>query len=155
DNRFLLNRRGYLFATADPSQVPTFVERAKEAETRGVGPARIHGRPSSDYQGAPADGFEDQPTGTDVITDPTLLRRYFPHLAEDTVAVLHARRCGWFSAQQLGMYLLERAREHGVRFVDGRLERIDTTGGRVRGVQIAARGGDVRIGTGRFVNAAG
>src|SRR5262247_4552579 len=44
DNRFLLNRRGYLFATADPTQAPMFVERAKEAETRGVGPARIHSR---------------------------------------------------------------------------------------------------------------
>jgi glycine/D-amino acid oxidase-like deaminating enzyme len=53
------------------------------------------------------------------------------------------------------MYLLERAREHGVRLLDGRLERIDTTGGRVRGVQISARGGDVHIATPRFVNAAG
>jgi sarcosine oxidase, subunit beta len=155
DNRFLLNRRGYLFATADPAQAPAFVQHAKEAETRGVGPARIHRHASSDYQAAPADGFEDQPTGTDVITDPTLLRRYFPHLAQDTLAVLHARRCGWFSAQQLGMYLLERAREHGVLLLQGRVERIDTTGGRVRGVQIAARGADLRIATDRFVNAAG
>jgi glycine/D-amino acid oxidase-like deaminating enzyme len=42
DNRFLLNRRGYLFATADPAQVPMFIERAQEAAQRGVGPARIH-----------------------------------------------------------------------------------------------------------------
>ena len=126
DNRFLLNRRGYLFATADPAQAPAFVQHAKEAETRGVGPARIHRHASSDYQAAPADGFEDQPTGTDVITDPTLLRRYFPHLAQDTLAVLHARRCGWFSAQQLGMYLLERAREHGVRLLQGRVDPLDT-----------------------------
>src|SRR5262249_56082288 len=49
----------------------------------------------------------------------------------------------------------ERAREQGVRLVEGRVERIDTTGGRVRGVHIAARGGELRIATGRFVNAAG
>src|SRR5207247_1696537 len=30
DNLFRLNRRGYLFATADPGQVPVFVERARE-----------------------------------------------------------------------------------------------------------------------------
>jgi len=155
DNRFLLNRRGYLFATADPAQVPMFIERAQEAAQRGVGPARIHRTASSDYQAAPADGFEDQPTGTDVITDPTLLRRYFPHLAPDTVAVLHARRCGWFSAQQLGMYLLEQAREHGVRFVGGRVERVEISGGRVSGVRISARGEDLSIATPRFVNAAG
>jgi len=29
DNRFLLNRRGYLFVTADPTQVPMFIERAR------------------------------------------------------------------------------------------------------------------------------
>src|SRR5437867_6477936 len=72
DNLFRLNRRGYLFATADPAQVPVFVERAREAAARGVGPARIHRHASSDYEPAPADGFEDQPTGTAVITAPTL-----------------------------------------------------------------------------------
>jgi glycine/D-amino acid oxidase-like deaminating enzyme len=155
DNLFRLNRRGYLFATADPTQVPVFVERAKEAAARGIGPARVHAGAASDYQTAPADGFEDQPTGVDVITEPALVRRHFPHLADDTLAVLHARRCGWFSAHQLGMYLLERAREHGVRFLEGRVERVDTTGGRVRGVQVSARGGDATIATPRFVNAAG
>jgi sarcosine oxidase, subunit beta len=155
DNVFRLNRRGYLFATADPAQAPQFVEHAREAETRGVGPARIHTSSASDYRPAPAEGFEDQPTGVDVITDPALVRRHFPHLADDTVAVLHARRCGWFSGQQVGMYLLERAREAGVRLVPGRIERIDTTGGRVRSVRVSAPGEDLTIATGRFVNAAG
>jgi sarcosine oxidase, subunit beta len=154
-NVFRLNRRGYLFATADPAQVPVFIERAKEASTRGIGPTRVHPRVAGDYRPAPADGFEDQPTGVDVITEPALVRRHFPHLADDTLAVLHARRCGWFSAQQLGMYLLERAREHGVQFLEGRVERVDTKGGRVREVQVSARGADVSIATPRFVNAAG
>jgi len=154
-NAFRMNRRGYLFATADPAQVPVFVDRAREAETRGVGPMRVHPSGSSDYRPAPADGFESQPTGVDVITDPALARRHFPYLAPDTLAVLHARRCGWFSGQQLGMYLLERAREAGVRFLEGRVERIDTTGGRVRSVAVSARGGETTIGTQRFVDAAG
>ena len=154
-NAFRMNRRGYLFATADPAQVPVFVERAREAESRGVGPARVHRSGSSDYRPAPADGFEGQPTGVDVITDPALARRHFPYLTPDTLAVLHARRCGWFSGHELGMYLLERAREAGVRLLEGRVERIDTTGGRVRAVRVKARGGDTTIGTPRFVDAAG
>src|SRR5215475_6584104 len=154
-NAFRMNRRGYLFATADPARVPVFVERAREAETRGVGPARVHPGGSSDYRPAPADGFESQPTGVDVITDPTLARRHFPYLASDTLAVLHARRCGWFIGQQLGMYLLERAREAGVRLIEGRVEGVDLRGGRVRAVEVAARTGAVTIGTPRFVNAAG
>jgi sarcosine oxidase, subunit beta len=154
-NAFRMNRRGYLFATADPAQVPVFVERAREAESRGVGPARVHRSGSSDYRPAPADGFEGQPTGVDVITDPMLARRHFPYLTTDTLAVLHARRCGWFSGHELGMYLLERAREAGVRLLEGRVERIDTTGGRVRAVRVKAPGGDTTIGTPRFVDAAG
>ena len=111
--------------------------------------------PASDYRPQPLEGFEDQPDGVDVITEPALVRRHFPYLAEDTVAVLHARRCGWFSGQQLGMYMLERAREKGVRLVEGRVTRVETTGGRVREVTVEGAGGRATIGTGRFVNAGG
>jgi glycine/D-amino acid oxidase-like deaminating enzyme len=81
-NVIRLNRRGYLFATADPARVAGFVRAGQEAAARGVGPLRLHDTPSSDYRPAPADGFEDQPTGTDVISDPSLIRRHFPYLAE-------------------------------------------------------------------------
>src|SRR2546426_337032 len=142
-------------AAADAERVRTCVRPAEEAAARGVGPARMHASLGSDYRPSPADGFEDQPTGTDVIADRTLVRRHFPYLAEDTVALLHARRCGWFSGQQLGMYLLERAREKGVRLVEGRVERVEVAGGRVRGVTAATRGGARTFSTPRFVNAAG
>src|SRR2546428_2575085 len=139
-NAFRMSRRGYLFVTADAERVPTFVRAAEEAAARGVGPARMHASLGSDYRPSPADGFEDQPTGTDVITDRTLVRRHFPYLAEDTVALLHARRCGWFSGQQLGMYPPQRARGKGVRLVEGCVERVEVAGGRVRGVAAATRG---------------
>ncbi|MGH7278409.1 MAG: NAD(P)/FAD-dependent oxidoreductase, partial [Candidatus Rokuibacteriota bacterium] len=154
-NMFRLNRRGYLFATADAGQVPRLVAAAQEAAALGAGAARIHAAPSSDYHPAPAEGFEDQPMGADVITDTATIRRHFPYLAEDTVAVLHARRCGWFSGQQLGMYLLERARDKGARLIEGRVEAVDTTGGRVRAVTVGGRDGTHTISTPRFVDAAG
>jgi sarcosine oxidase, subunit beta len=154
-NVFRMNRRGYLFATARPERVPDFLRAAREAADRGVGAARMHATPGAEYRPAPAEGFEDQPVGADVITDPGLIRRHFPYLAEDTVGLLHARRCGWFSGQQLGMYLLERAREKGVRLVEGRVESVETAGGRVRAVRVAARAGSQAIATPRFVDAAG
>lgn len=154
-NVFRLNRRGYLFATSDPARVPGFIAAADEAAALGAGPARVHAKPWGDYRPAPAEEFDDQPTGADVITEPVLIRRHFPYLAPDTVAVLHARRCGWLSGQQLGMYLLERARERGARLVEGRVEAVDTAGGRVRSVTVSAPGGRMTIATPRFVNAAG
>ncbi len=154
-NVFRLNRRGYLFATAEPGRAADLVRRARDAEALGAGPARVHDRPGGDYRPAAPEGFEGEPTGADVITDRSLIRRHFPYLAGETAAVLHARRCGWLSGQQLGMYLLERAREKGVRLVEGRVERVDTSGGRVAGVTVAARDGARTISTRRFVNAAG
>ena len=154
-NVFRLNRRGYLFATADPERVSTFEHAAQEAAQRGAGPARVHAGAGSDYAPAPPEGFEGQPTGSDVLTDPALVRRHFPCLAPETRAVLHARRCGWFSGQQLGMYLLERARAKGARLVEGRVTRVDTPGGRVRAVHVSAPGGERVLATPRFVDAAG
>ncbi|HET9221929.1 MAG TPA: FAD-dependent oxidoreductase [Roseiflexaceae bacterium] len=179
NNRIQLNRRGYLYASADPAKIPLLRRAAEEAAGLGAGALRIHnstndqrpttndqrmteaGNPSSfvvgrsSYTPAPAHGFAGQPDGADLILDPALIRARFPYLSERTVAVLHARRCGWFSAQQLGMHLLEQARECGVRLLRGEVTGVDTIGGRVRGVRVATRDGEQLIATPRFVNAAG
>jgi len=150
-NVFRMNRRGYLFASADPGRIPRFIQSAQEAADLGAGAARVHASAASDYRPSAADGFEGQPVGVDVITDRTLIRRHFPYLADDTVALFHGRRCGWLSGQQLGMHMLERARDKGVRLMQGRVETIGTTGGRVSAVAVSGR----TIATPRVVNAAG
>ena len=66
-NVFLMNRRGYLFATAQPGQIERYLQAGQDAATRGVGPLRVHRSPGGDYQPSPAAGYEGQPTGTDVI----------------------------------------------------------------------------------------
>ena len=81
-------------------------------------------------------------------------------LSPETVAALHVRRAGWLSAQQLGMYLLEEARAHGVELVRARVKGVGLNGGRVSGVQLAeAPGGSelasASVATPGFVNAAG
>jgi glycine/D-amino acid oxidase-like deaminating enzyme len=135
-NRFNLNRRGYAFATADAAKIPFLQTMAKTAEERGAGPARFHDTPLSPYTPSPARGFDFPLTGADVITDSQLIRRHFPYLNGATVAVAHARRAGWMSAQQLGMVMLERARQHGARLLRGKVVGVDTAGGRVRAVEV-------------------
>ncbi|HET7088384.1 MAG TPA: FAD-dependent oxidoreductase [Anaerolineae bacterium] len=154
-NIFNLNRRGYLYATAEPGRVSDFIRAAEEAAMLGAGPVRLHATASSDYAPAPPHGFENQPTGADVITDPSLIHKHFPYLSRDTVAVAHPRRCGWFSAQQLGMYMLKQAKKCGARLVPGRVETIETKGGRVQAVCVSTSGGSTTIATPRFVDAAG
>ena len=139
DNRINLNRRGYLFATADATKIPFLQTMARTAESRGAGPARFHERASSAYEPSPERGFAFPLTGADVITDAGLIRRHFPYLSPQTVAVAHARRAGWLSAQQLGMVMLEAARARGVKLLRGKVVGIEA-GERVRAVQVERKG---------------
>lgn len=136
DNRINLNRRGYVFATADATKIPFLETMAKTAEAHGGGAVRFHETTRSAYTPSPDRGFDFALTGADIITDARLIRRHFPYLAPETVAVAHVRRAGWLSAQQLGAVMLEAARARGVQLVKGRVIGIDAAGGRVRGVEI-------------------
>ena len=149
DHRIRLNRRGYVYATGNPSHVRTLVESAKQAEQMGAGQLRVHagalGEPA--YVPGNPEHWHDQPDGADLFLDPALIRRYFPYLTPQAVAVLHARRCGWLSGQQLGMLLLEQAKAHGARILNGRVTQVHTDGGRISAVTVDTAGETQQIAT--------
>jgi glycine/D-amino acid oxidase-like deaminating enzyme len=153
-NSFHLNRRGYLYLTADPQRVPAIVASAQEPSRLGAGPLRVHRGAGDDptYQPSHPDHYRSHPEGADLFLDPGLIRSYFPYITSEVVAALHVRRAGWFSAQQLGMVMLEQAREMGVGIVSARVTEVDVTSNRVKGVRLS-NGRHVR--TQHFVNAAG
>jgi glycine/D-amino acid oxidase-like deaminating enzyme len=153
-NRINLNRRGYAFATADVAKIPFLQTMAQSAETRGGGPARFHDTASSGYVPSPERGFDFPLTGADVITDASLIRRHFPYFVPETVAVAHARRAGWLSAQQLGMVMLEAARERGMKLLRGTVVGIDA-GERVRAVHVEHEGERRSLEASHLVLAAG
>src|SRR5262245_17287556 len=155
NNRINLNRRGYLFATAMPSMASKLESMAATAEALGSGPLRLNATPSSPYRPSPAHGFEPSLTGSDLLTDGRLIRQHFPYLAPETVAVLHARRAGWLSAQQLGALMLEAARARGVKLLRAKLVGIDVAGGRLRSVEIDEQGTRQRLPASKLVIAAG
>src|SRR5215475_10352371 len=57
-NVFRMNRRGYLFATADAARGARLARAAEEAAALGAGPARFHGTARGGYEPARADGFD-------------------------------------------------------------------------------------------------
>jgi glycine/D-amino acid oxidase-like deaminating enzyme len=156
-NSFNLNRRGYLFATANPDRIEDFRAQGEEAASLGAGPLRIHDGPDAApaYQPASAHGYKDVPTGSDLITDRVLIDQHFPYLTEETLGVLHARRAGWFDGQQMGRLLLEQARFHGAQVLEGRVTGVDVEGGKVEAVKVETSDGLQTIKTRNFVNAAG
>jgi glycine/D-amino acid oxidase-like deaminating enzyme len=121
DDAFHLTRRGYLFVTADPSRLATMEAEAAEREQLGV----------------------------DLYPDGPSLRRRFPYLTEAAVGGLHALRAGWFSAQQLGAWMLGTS---GVTLIRAAVTGVEMTGERVRAVLLDQ---GEKVETPHFVNAAG
>ena len=157
NNRIRLNRRGYAYVTADPARVEAFRHMMAQAAQLGAGEMRFHSGATGEppYQPSARHGFEAEPGGADLITDPALISAHFPFLSEKAIAVLHTRRCGWFSGYQLGMYLLEEARAHGAEIIVGRVTAVQRAMNRVQSVTIATKNGEQNIATENFVNAAG
>ena len=130
DNVFRMNRRGYLFATADPARVGgARAVRRRRPPRWAPAPCGVHDRRAATTGRRRRTASRGSPPGSTSSPIARLIRRDFPWLTEDTVALLHARRCGWFSGQQLGMYMLERARDKGVRLLEGRVEAVETRAG--------------------------
>lgn len=151
-NIFRLNRRGYLYVTADEDKIGELRSASDIISSLGAGPIRIHSSESSDYQPSHPEGFRNSLDGADLLLGSDLIRRHFPYLTDKAVAALHVRRAGWLSAQQLGMYLLESGRRLGVRFEAGKVTGVDVEGGRVRGVRLSS---GVQVESPVFINAAG
>ena len=151
-NVFRMNRRGYLYVTADENKIADIRAASLRTSELGAGPIRTHSSKSSDYQPSPLEGFRNIPDGADLLIGNELIQKHFPYLTDKAIAALHARRAGWLSAQQLGMYLLETGRRLGSQFEAGKVTGVDIVGNRVQGVQLSS---GVRIQSPIFINAAG
>jgi sarcosine oxidase, subunit beta len=128
-NIFHMNRRGYLYMTADPARLQQFEQAARESSALGSGPLRIHRGMATDpeYQSNPnwEPGYDySNLDGADLILDSGRIQRWFPYLAPDVQAVLHIRRAGWLSAQQLGTTMLSQSRQQGVELIRARVSDI-------------------------------
>ncbi|HJU80487.1 MAG TPA: FAD-binding oxidoreductase [Acidimicrobiia bacterium] len=106
NNAFHMTRQGYLYVTADPIRLSQMEAEAQIITSLGGGP------------------FELFDTGGELLAR-------FPFLTEASVGGLHARRAGWFSAHQLGAYLLDQARDHGAELLKGKVLGVESIGGRV------------------------
>ena len=151
-NVFRMNRRGYLYVTANEDKISDLENASLRTAGLGAGALRVHSSGSLYYQPSPPEGFRDQPIGADLLMGSELIRKYFPYVTERAVAALHVRRAGWLSAQQLGMYLLETARRRGVQFESARVTGVDVANGNVNGVRLSS---GERVDSPIFINAAG
>jgi glycine/D-amino acid oxidase-like deaminating enzyme len=153
-NRIRMTRRGYALATrrAEPADLIDDLHRGYGA----AAPERIRlhlGAAAPAYRAATTADWETTPDGVDVILDRRLVREHFPTYAPDIATVLHIRRAGDVSGQQLGQFMLERIREAGGRLWRARLDSIEA--GSPFRLDLRTADGPRVLRADRLVNAAG
>ena len=153
-NRLHMTRRGYALATRRADVAPLVDQLHEGYGADADRRIRVH-HPASggSYRPAASADWEAAPDGVDVLLERALIRRTFPTFDPAVTAVLHVRRAGDISGQQMGQYMLERVREAGGRLVGARVTGIAVAGG----FTLALDGGDgaASLRADAVVNAAG
>ncbi len=152
-NRIAMTRRGYALVTRRERPDDLIAELHRGYGDDAARRIRLHTGDASTYQPALSQEWETAPDGVDVLMDRALIRQHFPSLAHDAATILHIRRAGDISGQQLGQVMLEAIRAAGGRVRRARVTRIEP--GPPFAIGLAGQDGASVLRAGRVVNAAG
>ena len=152
DNFLQMTRRGYVLATRQSD----IDDHLSELEAGYAGSSknqiRMHRRGGQhDYQPAVDEDWKSAPNGVDVLTDKTLIEQAFPYFDKEIRSVIHIRRAGMISGQQMGQYMLQAFREAGGKRLTGKVAHIDQN----NCFSVQMDGGATCVKAERIVNAAG
>lgn len=150
--RLNMTRGGYALVTRRerPDDLIASLHRGYGAASERI---RIRTSDTSPYHPPRRSPWAQAPDGVDVLLDRALIRRTFPSYADDVATVIHIRRAGSISTQQMGQLMLEAMRDAGVRV--RRAEVRSIAGGSPFDLDLASERGSERLRADRVVNAAG
>ena len=151
DNRINMTRRGYTLATRSDD-----TDQLLNELVTGYGDAaneliHIHTKATGSYQAPLSKDWRTAPSGVDVLQNQALIRQTFPSYDPDIKTLIHIRRAGDISGQQMGQYMLDYFKSVGGVRVTGEVVNID----RATGFRVVLKDSDVRIQADKIVNAAG
>ena len=153
EGRLNMTRGGYSLVTrrSQPQDLISDLFRGYGASPQKI---RIHEAHQTTYQAPVRQPWQGAPDGVDVLLNQSLIRKTFPTYAQDVAAVIHIRRAGSFSSQQLGQYMLEIIRQGGGVLLRGSVKAIQK-GGAGFAIEISGDCPDTIISAQKVVNAAG
>ncbi len=153
-NVLAMNRRGYALATRqqDISALLAEIEAGYGSEAeRNI---RMHSsQDTNNYQPPVSDQWSGAPVGVDVLQNRELIGQTFPSFSKDIANVIHIRRGGDISGQQLGQYMLEQVRANGGKLLKGRVKGIAKPDDYL--LDVDNGGQSVQIRAEKIINAAG
>lgn len=153
-NRISMNRRGYALATrrTDISDLVGQLHDGLGADAERL--LRYHqGATSGSYHGFDKPDWEGVPDGVDILQNQALIRSCFPGYDPEVQTIIHIRRGGDISGQQLGMHMLDFLREAGARRVIGEVRAISQ--GEGYRIELSGGEGTRTLEADQIVNAAG
>ncbi len=153
DNRIAMTRRGYALATRREKPADLLEGLHGGYGTGRSDIIRMHEGGSSCYRRPNVGRWAEAPDGVDVLCGDALIQSVFPSFAKDIRTVLHIRRAGSISGQQLGQFMLETVRAAGAILVRGKVEAVSP--GTAFTLDLETAEGPRRLAADRFVNAAG
>ena len=125
-NIFRMTRRGYALATRRETIDDLVAELHEGYATGDDSEIRIRANGANDsYQAPDSEAWEEAPDGVDVLSNQSLIRSVFPSFDTGIEHVVHIRRAGDISGQQLGQYMLERYRDAGGQKTIGNLRGLE------------------------------
>ncbi|WP_137921366.1 FAD-dependent oxidoreductase [Hydrogenophaga sp. 2FB] len=150
--RLNMTRGGYALVTRRerPEDLIEDLYRGYEGTPEKI---RIRESATSDYAAPLRSPWQSAPDGVDVLLNTDLIRQAFPMYAQDVRSIIHIRRAGSISAQQLGQHMLEDIRAAGGTLIRAELKGVVT--GQPFQLDLAAESGATTIRAERIVNAAG
>jgi glycine/D-amino acid oxidase-like deaminating enzyme len=150
--RLHMTRGGYALVTRRPAPDDLIRDLQRGYGSTGA-QIRIRDTVGGSYQPPCRTPWERAPDGVDVLVNQALIRRTFPSYAADVSAVIHVRRAGSISAQQLGQFMLEEIRGRGAILVRAEVRGIAE--GSPFTLEFATAGSSMTLRADKIVNAAG
>ncbi len=110
-DRIHMTRRGYALATRTDDPTGLIEDLHRGYGDAASGSIRVHAGAAHGYRPAGPGDWRAAPGGVDVLSGRGAIQAAFPRFAPDVSTVIHVRRAGDISGQQLGQVMLETLRE--------------------------------------------
>ncbi|MBI4854538.1 MAG: FAD-binding oxidoreductase [Acidobacteria bacterium] len=137
NNFFNLNRRGYLFLTAEQTHLAQWKKSALEISKLGTGDFREHTQENS-YLSTITSSFDKNLTGADLILNPEIITKKYPFLTKNIVGGLHVRRAGWMESVKLGHWLKDEVIKAGTKILLDKLESVKIINNSISSIKLSS-----------------
>ena len=121
DNRIHITRRGYVLATRG-TNIDNYIEQlTRSYDDSSDQQIRFHKNGHDNYLESLGLDWNQIPSGVDVIKNPDVIKQAFPSLDKNINSIIHIRRAGEISSQQLGQFMLEYVRAKGGKVIQAKV----------------------------------